>query len=271
MIVQRAPEGEPRFVILQTDHTQASGQFADAYGNADFIRTPQHDLLAYVAAHHDEGWRDVDAGQTLDPATGFPYHLTQTPTAQLIASGTGSPDFNEARHPFCGLISSMHTYGLYHGRYGLSDKVYIDSIAPELRPRVDAMLAHELARQARLKAELDADPQTLGWSDDALCFHHYKLLQFFDTLALYVQMTRFDLLEPTTFSNVPRALGDDVTISARPIAPHTVALAPFPFAGDALETTTSGRYLTRQDVGTDWRALYDAQPVAVQTVRLVAD
>ncbi len=270
MIVQTAPEGMPHFIIMQTDHTVASGQFAEAFGNEYFETSPLHPLLCYITAHHDAGWQMVDAAQTLDPRTGLPYHLTQTPTAQLIATGSASPDFNEAHHPFCGLISSMHTYGLYHGRYGLSDKIYIDTIAPDLRQQVDDMLAQELKRQARLKAQLQDDPETAAWVTEEGLFYHYKLLQFFDTLALYIQMTHFDALVPTTFAHVPRTPTEDVTIAARPVAPNTVALDPFPFAHEVL-AHTDGRYLQRfTDASADWRAVYNNQPHERQTVRFVA-
>lgn len=271
MIVQTAPVGAPHFIIMQTDHTKTCGQFIEAFGNHLFERTAPHDLMVYVVTHHDAGWRAVDALQTLDTRTGLPYHLTQTPTAQLVATGNASPDFNEAHHLFCGVISSMHTYGLYHGRYGLSDKIYIDSITPELRPQVDAMLIHEVERQGRLKALLRANPETAGWATDEMLFHHYKRLQFFDTLALYIQMTYFDALVPTTFANVPRALGDDVQVHAQPIAPNTVRLTPYPFAEDGLEVTTEGRYLSKfEDASADWRVVYHQQPHTQQTVRFVA-
>ena len=45
-----------------------------------------------------------------------------------------SPDFNERHHPYCGLLSSMHSWGLYNGRYGLSKLVLLDNIPPDDRP-----------------------------------------------------------------------------------------------------------------------------------------
>lgn len=272
MIVQTAPPGEAHFVIMQTDHTVTSGQLASAFGNAQFERSPLHDLLTYVAAHHDEGWRAVDAQQTLDDRTGLPYHLTQTPTAQLLATGSASPDFNEAFHPFCGILSSMHTYGLYHGRYGLSDKIYIDSIDGRLRPQAEAMLNHELERQKRLKADLSRTSETAEWAAENFLFYHYKLLQFFDTLSLYVQMTHFDAIAPTAFLHVPRTPTQDITLQARPVAPYTISLSPYPFEQDGLEVFTEGRYLLPfADPTADWRADYDAQPLTRQTVRFVSE
>src|SRR5690606_7625337 len=136
-----------------------------------------------------------------------------------------------------GIISSMHTYGLYHGRYGLSDKIYIDMINPEWKEAVQTMLAHELARQARLK-EICAK---MGLAtDDAALFHNYKLLQFFDTLALYIQTLPSDKLGETTCLHVPQAVGQDVKIHATPNN-NVIQLNPYPFALDSLEVATVGR------------------------------
>jgi hypothetical protein len=238
MIVQNAPEGQPRFVILQTDHALASGQLARAFGNDEFTALHPQRWMEFVVSHHDEGWSRVDANAELDPNTRLPFHLTQTPTRLLLQTGKGAPDFNENHHPFCGLIASMHTYGLYHGRYGLSDMIFIDRVAPDLKPQVEAMLQNELDRQARLKTQLSDD-----WQSEAFVFHNYKLLQFFDTLALYVQTQHASQLKEAQFKNVPRRIGDDVTITAKPIGENTIALSPYPFNRDEVTINTRGRCL----------------------------
>src|SRR5262245_22458449 len=88
-----------------------------------------------------------------------------------------------------GLMSSMHSWGLYNGRYGLSSMVLIDKIPPHDRPLVQQMLDGEIDRQKRLKAELAQDPKTSAWIADRRLFQKYKKLQFFDTLALYFNRT----------------------------------------------------------------------------------
>ena len=52
------------------------------------------------------------------------------PAQYITVTSRLSPDFNQRQHPFCGLMSSMHTWGLYNGRYGLSSMVLIDKIPP---------------------------------------------------------------------------------------------------------------------------------------------
>src|SRR5262249_61939238 len=96
-----------------------------------------------------------------------------------------SSEFNQRQQPLWGLMSSMHSWGLYNGRYGLSSMVLIDKIPAHDRPLVQRMLDGEIDRQKRLKAELAQDPKTSAWIEDKRLFQNYKQLQFFDTLALY--------------------------------------------------------------------------------------
>ena len=266
MIVQTAAPGSDRhFVILQTDHALASAQLAAAFGTAQFAGLQPAEQMLNLIAHHDEGWAQVDANAELEPESRLPHHLVRTPTRLLLKTGPGAPDFNEKKHVFCGLITSMHTYGLYHGRYGLSDMVFINHIAPELLPDVQRMLQHELDRQARLKPQL---PEARA--DEAFVFNAYKLLQFFDTLALYVQTNHASGFKEAAFKNVPRAIGDDVSIMARPLGDDRIALAPYPFGRDGVEITTRGRYLMPVAAGQSLATAMAAAPFETQTFRMVA-
>jgi hypothetical protein len=269
MIVQSAPPLQPHFVITQVDHARACGTLAAAFGNDAFAPLEPREPLLFLVAHHDEGWQKIDQSSTTDPRTHLPYHLTQTPIQRLIATGSLSPDVNEAFHPYSGLLSSMHTWGLYHGRYGLSDFVFIENFPAEHRPAVDAMLAHELARQERLKAVLMTNPQTAPLADETLIMHHYKLLQFFDTLGLYFHTTHPSLRATATFRNVPREIGDDVTITIEPLNDDTYTLSPFPFAG-AVTFTTWGRWCHPMPEGGSVAEMLASLPLAEQTALLVA-
>ena len=171
MIVQTAPVGSPHFVIKQVDHARFSGQFARAFGNATFAPLHPRELMEHVVAHHDEGWTVVDDAPMHDSHTGLPYHLTQIPMGELLKTGAGSPNFNQHKHAFCGVISSMHTYGLYHGRYGLSDRIVIDLVPPEYKAKTQGMLQGELDRQESLKDQLCANPETVEWASSTVLFH----------------------------------------------------------------------------------------------------
>jgi hypothetical protein len=242
MIVQTAPADQSHFIVTQVDHAAASGVFAAHFGNETFASLDPAEPLVYVAAHHDDGWVDVDSDPQLDPKTRLPYHLTQTPTRKLVETGNKSPQANQEHHPLSGIISSMHTYGLYHGRYGLSDKIYIDMIDEGFREGVEQMLNTELERQALLKAELVETGHPELAMDNVL-FHNYKLLQFFDTLALYIQTVHQDAVEDTTFIHVPRGIDDDVTLEAKHQESGIITFDPWPFNVDRFNVVTTGRYM----------------------------
>ena len=203
MIIQTAPAGKPHLAIMMHEHTALSGQFARAFGNDLFEAAQPDDLLFYVVSHHDEGWAEFDRNPVTDENTGLPYNLVETPAEHITVTSRLSPDFNERQHPYCGLISSMHSWGLYNGRYGLSNLVLIDRIPQHDRPLAARMLDGELSRQKRLKEEIGKDGGLSGWLDEKKIFQNYKQLQFLDTLALYFNRVHPDERGLQTFENVP--------------------------------------------------------------------
>lgn len=270
MIVQPPAGGTAdaeHFVIAMHQHTAFAGSLAANFGNDTFAGLAPAEPMQYIVDHHDAGWADLDAGAPQNPATGLPYNLTATPLPQIIGTSAGSPEFNEAHHPFSGIISSMHTYGLYCGRYGLSDKIFLDVIPDDLRPEVEAMLEAEEGRQLRLKQQLaTSDPDHAG---DDFIFHAYKQLQFFDTFSLYFHLVPEGERGNSEFHNVPRAMNDDVTVSVVEHPGAVYEVDPYPFAVDGLDLATEGRYLAPQPAGTDLGGVLAATPVDTQTVRLV--
>ncbi len=273
MIVQSAPADAPHFVITMADHTDFAGKLAEAFGNDDFAPVAPRAEMLYVIGHHDSGWQEWDQAPGLDPETRLPYHLVRTPFANIIKTSGRSPENNESHHPFCGLLSSMHSWGLYNGRYGLSDHVLLDGIASEHRAAADAMLDNELARQDRIKAKLGADPETAPWIEEDRVFQNYKQLQFCDTLSLYFHMTHADARGEASFPNVPRNSSEDVTVELRPLGSGVYGLAPYPFAEDGLELAFRGRYLAplADDETTPLGTLLESLAEEAQTVRLVAN
>jgi hypothetical protein len=270
MIVQTAPAGQPHFIIANYDHAQMAGVFARAFGNEVFAPLDPRELIEYVVFNHEAGWAEVDKEPQRDPRTGLVYHLADSPQEMLIRKSRIAPSFNERHHPLCGLLSSMHVWGLYHNRYGLSDKVSIEIVNPEDRPAVDAMLQDERDRQARLKAQLAADPATAPWVEETRLFHNYKLLEFLDTIALYFNLVHESQWTEVVYPNVPRAIGDDVSVIVKPIGPATVSVAPWPFNTERLDVACAGRYLSPQPEGVDIGAVLRDQPVEYQRFVVVA-
>ena len=268
MIVQTAPDGAPRLVIPMTQHLGLAGQFARAFGNDRFESPSPREEMMFIAEHHDDGWAEIDAAAAIDARTGFPYNLSETRFQVLVRTSVGSPDINSRRHAYCGLLSSMHSWGLFNGRYGLSDMVRLDSLVDDNRDEAEAMLAAELARQERLKAILADDPETRDWIAEDHLFQNYKQLQFFDTLALYFNRIHEGARKVAVFTHVPLSATEDVDVTVTPAGDGVYRAAPWPFAGDGLEATFGGHYM--EPLGDAESVDLAAIPVDEQTVQLVA-
>jgi len=268
MIVQTAPQGAPHFVITMAQHTELAAKFATHFGNAGFESVKPREIMLYIVGHHDAGWRELDAAALRDPATGLPYHLVQTPFERIVETSSASPDFNSRHHPYGGLLSSMHSWGLYNGRYGMSNKVLLDGLAAQNRAVAQHMLDAELSRQEALKARLRRAPESAAWVDDEHLFQNYKQLQFFDTLALYFNCTHEDGRIATSFQHVPLDAQRDVEIGITPAGDGVYSLAPYPFDQDDLTLSFRGRYMAPVAAGRDVRAQFEAAPEEAQTIRL---
>jgi Protein of unknown function (DUF3891) len=248
MMTQTAPDGEPHFVNTMLAHTHMCAEMARAFGNDRFERPAPFGEVIYVVENHDRGWDDYDANPGIDPATHLPYIMVRTPLPDLVKTNRGSPDFNEKHHPYCGLLSSMHTVGLYNGRYGLSAFVArtqsttaID-VAKDYRSLIDAMLANEEDRQARLTSALAAQTATRDWASEPHRFQNYKQLQFLDTLSLYFHLRHAGERGDQTYVHVPMNADEDATIALKKLDERTYSLAPWPFTPNRLTITCHGRY-----------------------------
>src|SRR5262245_35364301 len=251
--------------------TALSHQFARAFGNDRFHGAEPNDLMFHVVLHHDAGWAEFDRDPVTDQATGLPYNLVETPAEYIAVTSRGSPEFNQRQHPFCGLMSSMHSWGLYNGRYGLSSMVLIDKIPPHDRPLVQRMLDGEIDRQKRLKAELAQDPKTSAWIADKRLFQNYKQLQFFDTLALYFNRTHSSERGEVKFEHVPLSGEQDTTITVRPRGRGVYELSPNPFAAHSGEYAFAGRPIEpgQHEKNGGWSSVLAKAPTVWERFRLV--
>jgi hypothetical protein len=227
--------------------------------------------MIYVISHHDAGWLDFDRNPAIDEKTGLPYNLVETPPEYITVTSRLSPDFNQRHHPYCGLISSMHSWGLYNGRYGLSKMVLLDKIAEQDRPLADKMLNGELERQDRLKSELEGNPETAAWVDNRKLFQNYKQLQFIDTLALYFNRIHPSERTEQVFENVPLNAREDVSVTIHPVEKGVYALSPFPFATDNSQFAYAGRRIEPGLGATEggWPAALKRTPTEWEQFRLV--
>jgi hypothetical protein len=270
MIIQTAPAGTPRLAVTMYEHNALCLQFAKVFGNDRFACVEPFDLMVYIISNHDAGWLEYDRNPRTDAATGLPYDLIETPPESIITTSRLSPDFNQRHHPYCGLMSSMHSWGLYNGRYGLSKLVLLDKIAAKDRPLADKMLDGELARQQKLKADLARDREAVPFLTESKIFQNYKALQFVDTLALYFNRVHPVQRVGQTFEHVPLSEREDTQVTIKPIGNNTYSLSPFPLETNGAEYGFSGRPITPADGEGGWAAALQALPTRWEIFRLVA-
>ena len=269
MIVQTAPAGEPRFVIKMAEHTAFAGALARVFGNDRFEPVRPLEEMLYVIDHHDHGWFDFDEAPGRDPETGLPWNLVGTPREILLETGKRSPAFNSKHSAYAGLLSSMHIWGLYNGRYGYSEQVLLNQIPGEFRADYDTMLDAQLSHQAALKEVLASEPETAALVEEGPLFQNYKQLQFFDTLALYFNCTGAAERKPAAFTHVPMSATDDVTVTVTPIDGTTYAFDPHPFQEPDVAIGFAGRYMAPTADEAEL-ATAMAAPAEKQQLRLVA-
>ena len=272
MFIQSARPGCPHHAVVMHDHAALSGQFARAFGNAEFEAPVPLDLVVYIIANHDAGWAAFDRDPVTDPQTGLPYTVFATPARHILPTSKGSPDYNQRHHPYCGLLSSMHTWGIYNGRYGFSSASRLNRISPDDKPAVDAMLAVEMERQTALKVELGQSTETADWVEEGRLFQNYKLLQFCDLLAIYYNTAHVEQRTEQTLTHVPISRDRDVTVTVRPKSPGVYALSPFPFTCDGAEFAFASRPLSpgQSEHQCGWSAVLRKTPTEWETFRLVA-
>lgn len=277
MMVQNAPSGEASFVCTMAEHNDLCGQFARAFGNEEFEPLDPFDEMVYVVSHHDYGWKEWDDQPELDK-TGLPSGIGGTPGREAVAANRKSPEINERHSAFCGLLSSMHSWGLFNDRFGLSSfRVRVGGsvsvpIPEDYQDGTREFLEGEKARQQRLRAQLASDRATQAWVKEEKLFQCYKQLQFFDTLALYFNLRHESQRGEEVYSHVPKSVDEDAEVTVRNLGSGVYSFAPFPFHRERIEVACAGRYviafagkLTPEQVGAALRAL----PTTRQTYTFV--
>jgi len=257
-------DNNQRFVIKNIEHAALATKLAENFGNQDFEAPEPRAVLLDLITHHDHGWLEIDDAPPINEIDGLPFNLVHTPFEHILKTSKGSPDFNEKRSDFAGLLSSMHTCGLYNGRYGLSDAINLDWIPDAYSDDVEAMLAFEMERQERLKEKLKNSE--LG--DDKVIFRAYKFLQFVDACALYFNMNPAGQRGKTKFLNVPVSLQEDCDIELIEGADGLYQFKPYPFKLERFSLDFEGRYLKAGESSLEAPAYSALDKVEHQTIEI---
>jgi len=260
----RAETDTDWLLVTHPDHAHLAGEFADAWGNAQFARPEPYDLIRHAVYHHDDGWLARDAAPSLTPA-GKPEAFTSALVGAYSAfEEIDLPSYLQVRarataeaaqdHPGAAVLISMHTVNL------LTEQADLESIRPEHRAAHADFIAEQRAFQQHSMARLGLDPAAMQYG--------FEFLQGCDNLSLIA----------CSGYATPRALrqrhpdqsGVRRELIATPVAPATWSIAPWPFRTADLTFTVPRRSVPKAAC-TDlaaFRAAFAEASVESVTIRL---
>lgn len=234
------------WLITHPDHARLAGDFAAAWGNAQFRRPEPRARVLKGIFCHDDGWTTRDAHPSITrqgKPSAFSTELVgkysafeEIDIADYLAVRDRAVRIIAEEDPYAGLLISMHTYNLLTAH---ADRSTINSEGLLL---LDAFLDRLRAYQDELRAAIAADPSlTKIEKSEQTALEHFRLLQACDNLSL-LTCVAFDqpanLLHPLPLTN-----GSTAEIEVVPIAPRHFRLTPWPFTASEAVFTFPARHV----------------------------
>ncbi|HEX8753437.1 MAG TPA: DUF3891 family protein, partial [Solirubrobacterales bacterium] len=145
MIVSKRDSGFT--FVPQYEHGALAGTLAGHWGNERFAAPLLAPALRLAAAHHDDGWRELDDLPAYNSGAGRPAHFLELPLETTIPPYGRGVDRVYERDPLAGALVAMHWTGLYWGRWGLQGSEPSDHplarrvVAEQERRRAEVLLA----------------------------------------------------------------------------------------------------------------------------------
>jgi hypothetical protein len=272
-------------LVTQPDHAAFAGALAEHWGNARFEVPVAREALICAAAHHDDGWLELDGRPTYNAQERRPAHFTELPLTETAGPYSRGVESVYARDPHAGALVSMHFSGFYTSRWGAGGG------PPSDNPLAMDVVATQEARW------MPALREAWGYRGrrsefDAATWHAYEVLQAVDLLSLAhglidlelaardvavpidvaTTLTRLDQVAgPRLVTSVPLAAGGPyATIQVMPAGSRRVRLDPYPLRETELALPLVLRELDdRPYVSADEAArAFHAAPVRELTVTL---
>jgi len=221
------------WLITHPDHAHLAGDFAEAWGNAEFRKPEPRARVLKGISCHDDGWAARDLHPTITRQgrpSAFSIELVGKYSAfeeidlnEYLAVRDRAVRIIAEEDPYAGLLISMHTHNLLTAHADRS------TIAPEGIILLDAFLEKLRTYQGQLLLRISKD-ESLGSSERnyETIVEHFRLLQACDNLSL-LTCVAFDapahLLHP-----LPLNSGGASEVAVRSIEPRHFQLSPWPFA-----------------------------------------
>ncbi len=262
-MIVRPEKGRLR-LTMQTDHGLLAGTFADTWGGPLFSPPEPPAAVKIAADYHDHGWEAWEALPQVNPETGHPYDFMTIPPDQHVEIYERGIAQALERHPYAGLLVSLHGTGLYKQRYGYLPELVYRDVDPQYRDHVDQYLHRQEALQKRLMADLQPHEETM-WT-------HYRWLQAWDLLSLFLCLS--DPTERTSLSLGVMPLypgGPEERVTVRGVGMNTYVVSPWPFAASELSLLIPVRYVPdrRYSGDADFCSTFDAAPTEALSVQIL--
>jgi hypothetical protein len=234
------------WLITHPDHARLAGEFAAAWGNAQFRQPEPRARVLRGIACHDDGWTVRDAHPSVTrqgKPSAFSTELVgkysafeEIDIADYLAVRDRAVRIIAEEDSYAGLLISMHTYNLLTAHADRS------TIAPDGLVLLDAFLDRLRAYQGELHTAIAGDASlTDGAKSKEAILEHFRLLQACDNLSL-LTCVAFDqpanLLHPLPLND-----GGVAEIEVLPLASRHFRLTPWPFVEPKIEFTFPARYV----------------------------
>ncbi len=260
-MIVRSVDGQ-LYLTEQVEHARLTADLVACWGG---VCAPVEPLepVRQAAALHDAGWADVDARPGVNPETGRPYSFLDIPQDVHVAAHTRTVREARQAHPYAGLLTSLHSAGLYRNRYGYLPHIASRPVAPQWRTAVERFLAEQDAVQVELTAALQPDPDVL-WT-------HYRWFQLWDMLSLFSCMLSPDSTTERLLCAVPQAPGaEDIAFHLRGTGSGGFLVDPWPFETEQVALRWTARILPDRPYRSDAELLdaYAQAPPQQQEVVL---
>jgi hypothetical protein len=252
--------------VTQYEHGALAGELAERWGNDRFAMpaAPFAKALTIAAAHHDDGWRELDDVPAHNPEAGRPAHFLELQLERTAPPYGRGVDSVYARDRLAGALVEGHWTGLYSGRWGLQ------SGGPVPHPLAEEVVARgEPRRQAALREIWGFEG--LRSEFEANAWHAYEVLQALDVTSLALSLIdpavpsdpaiEPPLLTATLFEveqqpgarilpTVPTApLGRHLDLRFSVPEPGVATIDPWPFAAASFAIELPSRTLPRDGLG----------------------
>ena len=263
------------WLITHPDHAHLAGDFAAAWGNAQFRRPEPRVRVLKGIACHDDGWAARDAHPCIThqgKPSAFSRELVGKYSAfeeidleEYLAVRDRAVRIIAEEDPYAGLLISKHTYNLLTAHAGRS------TIAPEGLVLLDSFLSRQQEYQDELRSAIASDASlTEAEKAEQTILEHFRLLQACDNLSL-LACVAYDspahLLHPLPLND-----GGNAEVSVHPLAPRHFRLTPWPFAQPQLIFNFPARHIAGKlfSDAQAFQTAFHAAPIEQLTVMLSA-